>query len=333
MLVTDSYSKLIDWSDPDDPLRVLLVPQADEESIAGSYDQSGEADSTVVRGLQHKYEQTAAMVVTEACAAHCRYCFRRRLMSFDVVTREGVKDLAEPLAYIAEHDEIDNVLLTGGDPMVSSTRRLAGIFEGLSNLDHIRQVRISTKLLAFLPSRFDDPELEAVLRDAADRFQVVFQCHYDHPREIHDDGRRSIERLSNAGCLLTSQIAYMSRINDGPDVLGKLLYELHLLGVVPQYIFHPRPVRHATHFQMPIVDALTVIEAVKARFAGPIKRFRYIMTMADGKLELVGTTRVEGEVTLVARWHQLRRGVTRDPIVLLPIDEDAVWLDEAQLPA
>ncbi|WP_414587373.1 KamA family radical SAM protein [Scytonema sp. PCC 10023] len=328
MMVPLGYAELVDWQNPDDPLRQLLLPSESEKDKSGSLDTSGEEISTVVQGLQHKYDQTAVLIVTQACAGHCRYCFRRRLMSRDVLVKETIEDLKEAIAYIAEHPEIDNVLLSGGDPMISSTRRLANLFAAIASIPHIWQIRISTKLPAFLPSRFTtDPELLNVLHQYKSRFQIVIQSHFDHPREITPASIRALEALQQAGCLLTSQIALMKGINDSPNTLTELFKRLHRYGVIPQYLFHPRPVKHATSFQLPIVEGMQLIEAVRQRCSGPVKRFRYILTHEDGKLELVGIL-PGSPMQLVAKWQQVRRGLDKSGVMLVPIDEKTCWMEE-----
>ncbi len=327
LLIPPGYVKLIDWSDAGDPLRRLLMPSAVEASSAGRMDTSGEADAVVVQGIQHMYEQTAALILTQACAGHCRYCFRRRLMSKDVFQKETIEDLQSALDYLRRHDEIDNVLLSGGDPLICNTRRLERLFEALSDIEHIRAVRISTKLPAFLPSRFTaDARLMDLLRRSADRLAVMVQCHYDHPRELCAESEAALAAIRDARCMLVSQVAMMRGINDDADVMFDLVRRLHGHGVVPGYIFHPRPVKHATHFQLSIVEALDVIEAVRRRCSGPLKRFRYVMVQEDGKIELVGVVREGGRLRLVMRWHQVRRGLDRPPIELTPITPRTVWI-------
>ncbi|BAZ17987.1 lysine 2,3-aminomutase YodO family protein [Calothrix sp. NIES-4071] len=327
LMVPVGYSDLIDWQNPNDPLRLLLLPSENEIDDNGSYDTSGEEFSTIIQGLQHKYEQTAVLIVTQACAGHCRYCFRRRLMSRDIITKETIEDLQAGIEYIKQHPEIDNVLLSGGDPMICSTNRLANIFAALAAIPHITQIRISSKLPAFLPSRFTtDSQLLEVLSSYQARFQIIFQCHFDHPREITLFSEAAIHNLRASGCLLTSQIALMKGINNDVDTLTELFKRLHRLGVIPQYLFHPRPVIHTNHFQMPIVEGMTLVEAVRQRCNGSVKRFRYILTHEQGKLELVGT--IPGQPTqLVARWHQVRRGLDKSGVMLVEINEKTNWLE------
>jgi lysine 2,3-aminomutase len=327
MMVPVGYADLVDWENPDDPLRQLLLPSEWEVDDTGSFDTSGEEFSTIIQGLQHKYEQTAVLIVTQACAGHCRYCFRRRLMSRDVLVKETIEDLQDAIAYISMHPEIDNVLLSGGDPMICHTNRLKNIFKALAAIPHIWQIRISSKLPAFLPSRFTtDPNLLEVLQEYQSRFQIVIQCHYDHPRELTAASINALEALKKAGCLLTSQIALMKGVNNSVDTLTELFQRLHRYGVIPQYLFHPRPVKHATHFQFPIVEGIELVEAVRKGCNGSVKRFRYILTHSDGKLELVGV--IPGEsMQLVTKWQQVRKGVKKPELMLVNIDKDTCWID------
>ncbi|MEM7552951.1 MAG: KamA family radical SAM protein [Cyanobacteria bacterium P01_A01_bin.84] len=328
VMVPLGYAKLINWQNTEDPLRQLLLPSEWETDQNGSLDTSGEELSTVVQGLQHKYEQTAVLIVTQACAGHCRYCFRRRLMSRDVLVKETIEDLQAAINYIALHPEIDNVLLSGGDPMICSTKRLENILQAIAQISHVRQVRISSKLPAFLPSRFTtDSRLLSVLEKYQSRFQIIIQCHFDHPREITPASVSALKGLRETGCLLTSQIALMKGVNDNPNTLSELFKTLHYNGVIPQYLFHPRPVKHATHFQIPIVTGMEIVEAVRQGCNGSIKRFRYILTHADGKLELVGMLPGEA-MQLVAKWQQVRQGLNKSGLMVFDINSDMVWLGD-----
>lgn len=244
------------------------------------------------------------------------------------IKKETIEDLQEAISYIKQHPEIDNVLLSAGDPMVCSNRRLANLFAALSQIPHLWQIRISSKLPAFLPSRFTtDSELLEVLHQYKSRFQIVIQCHFYYPYKITPLAEKALFNLRQAGCLLTSQIAFMSGVNAEVDTMTELFKCLHRLGVIPQYLFHPRPVKHATHFQMPIVKVMEFVEAIRQRCNGSVKRFRYILTHKNGKLELVGL--LEGSpMQLVARWHQVRRGLDKSGLIVVGVDKDTVWLED-----
>ena len=139
----DYYLGLIDWDDPEDPIRQLIIPREEELSEWGTLDASNEESVTVARGVQHKYTDTVLLLCNEVCGAYCRYCFRKRLFMDD--NDEVTHDITEGLRYIADHPEVTNVLLTGGDPLLMSTRRLVEIFEALrgdsARADHPARVQ------------------------------------------------------------------------------------------------------------------------------------------------------------------------------------------------
>ena len=147
----DYYLSLIDWSDPNDPIRRLIIPREEELSDWGELDASDERAVTVTRGVQHKYTHTVLLLCNELCGSYCRYCFRKRLFMDE--NDEVINDVSEGLAYIAEHPAVTNVLLTGGDPLLMSTRRLVGIFEALRAIPHVKIIRIGSKMPAFDPWR------------------------------------------------------------------------------------------------------------------------------------------------------------------------------------
>ncbi len=139
----DYYLGLIDWSDPDDPIRRLIVPHEEELCDWGQLDASNEAANTVIPGVQHKYRDTALLLAVEACGGYCRYCFRKRLFMRD--NHEVTRDLDAGIDYVEEHPEITDVLLTGGDPLLLSTERLGIILTRLREIPHVRQIRIGTQ--------------------------------------------------------------------------------------------------------------------------------------------------------------------------------------------
>ena len=136
----DYYLGLIDWNDPDDPIRQLIIPREEELNEWGKLDSSNEDSVTVARGVQHKYADTVLLLCNDVCGAYCRYCFRKRLFMDD--NGEVTNDVSEGVRYIAEHPEVNNMLLTGGDPLLMSTRRLVEIFQELHEIPHVRVIRL-----------------------------------------------------------------------------------------------------------------------------------------------------------------------------------------------
>ena len=154
----DYYLSLIDWDDPDDPIRQIIIPHEKELDEWGRLDPSDEKAYTILPGLEHKYNSTALLLVSNVCEGICRYCFRKRV--FINPLSEYVRDLPAALQYIRQHHEITNVLLTGGDPLVLEPSKLEDIIRQLRDIEHVQIIRVGTKIPAFNPYRIvEEPAL------------------------------------------------------------------------------------------------------------------------------------------------------------------------------
>ncbi len=151
MLISQFYANLINWDDPEDPLKKMVVPSTEELNLSGSYDTSGEQSNTKLTGLQHKYSQTALILATNSCASYCRFCFRKRLIGLS--SNEVLKKFEEAVEYIKNHKEINNVLISGGDPLVLKTKWIDEFLSMLSEIKHLDFIRIGTKVPVYLPQR------------------------------------------------------------------------------------------------------------------------------------------------------------------------------------
>ncbi|MBE0476027.1 MAG: KamA family radical SAM protein, partial [Coriobacteriia bacterium] len=218
----DYYARLIDWSAEQDPIRTLIVPSEGELSPWGRLDASNEASNTKLPGLQHKYADTALMLVTDQCAGFCRYCFRKRL--FRTGNRETAHDVSGSIDYIRAHPEITDVLLTGGDPLTLPTHRLAPILHSVASIPHVTSVRIGSKILAFNPYRvLDDAELQRMFGEyAGARVRIHLMCHFDHPRELTEEAVAAVRLLHGLGVMLVNQCPVTAGVNDDPQVLAEL---------------------------------------------------------------------------------------------------------------
>ena len=201
----DYYLRLIDWQDAKDPIMRLIIPLEEELRDWGRLDASNEAAVTPVRGVQHKYTDTVLLLCNEVCGAYCRYCFRKRLFMDE--NDEVTKDISEGLSYIASHPEVTNVLLTGGDPLLMSTRRLVEIFEALREFDHVRIIRIGSKMPAFDPWRVqNDQKLLAAFRKySTPEKRIYLMAHFDHPRELTGPAIAGIDACIKNGVVCVNQ--------------------------------------------------------------------------------------------------------------------------------
>ncbi|MBU0678351.1 MAG: KamA family radical SAM protein [Verrucomicrobia bacterium] len=320
----DYYQQLIDWDDPDDPIRRLIMPDLRELEEWGDLDPSGEESYVKVKGLEHKYSPTALLLCSDVCAGYCRYCFRKRLFMRD--NDEIEKDVSLGVEYIAAHPEITNVLLTGGDPLILSTSRLRAIIAQLRAIPHVRIIRIGTKLPAFNPYRIvDDPELLQLIRDYTlpDK-KIYIMSHFDHPRELTDVAVAGLQALLDAGAIIQNQHPIITGINDNPETLVELWNRLSAAGVTPYYLFQCRPALGNAPYTMPIERALAIFEAARSRTSGLAKRVRYMMSHRTGKIEICGMT----ESLIFFKYHSAAKRENDGRMLIFERNPEAAWLDD-----
>jgi lysine 2,3-aminomutase len=324
MCISPYYLSLINWNDPDDPIRKMAVPSVEEFNLDGFYDTSGEAENTKMPGLQHKYSETALILATNRCATYCRHCFRKRLVGLS--TEEIVKRFQDAADYIAEHEEINNVLISGGDPLVLSNQVIKKFLEVLTTIDHLSFIRFGSRTPVTLPSRLKDPELLALFKRHSQidrRLYVVTQ--FNHPREITPQSISAVSKLINAGVLLSNQTVLLKGVNDDPETLKTLMNSLVSIGVTPYYVFQCRPVKRVkTHFQVPICKGVRIVEEAKAKCNGHSKRFKYAMSHKTGKIEILGI--MNGEIYF--KYHEAKDRKNLGKMFKRRVDEKAGWLDD-----
>lgn len=321
--VNDYYLNLIDWNDPHDPIRKLVIPNEDELGEYGRWDASDEDTNYVVPGCQHKYASTALLIVSEVCGAYCRYCFRKRLFRNDV--KEAVTDVEPGLQYIAEHPEISNVLLTGGDSLILGTPKLRTIFERLRAIDHVKIIRLGSKLPVFNPMRIYEDEvlLELIRTHSTPQKRIYVMAHINHPREITPEAIKGFEALHRAGAIVVNQTPVLRGINDDPRVLGELLDKLSWAGVTPYYFFVNRPVAGNKAFVLPLKEVYEIVEKAKGLTSGLGKRVRLSMSHTSGKIEILA---IEGGKAYL-KYHQSRDG-HYGRFMELDCPDDAAWFDD-----
>lgn len=322
--LNENYAHLIDWDNPHDPIRRLVIPCADELDAAGALDPCNEAGVTVAPGVQHKYPHTVLLLCSQVCAGQCRYCFRKRLFMDEV--HEPACDIAAGLAYIAARPQITNVLLTGGDPLLLSTRRLGEILEGLRRIEHVRIIRIGSKLPAFDPQRLlRNTELfELLARHSQPRQRIYLMAHFDHPRELTDDAVRVIDAFIRAGVICVNQCPLVRGINDNSETLAELFTELSFIGCPPYYVFQCRPTTGNATYAVPIVRGWQVFRAALRFGSGLASRARFVMSHATGKIEVLAVDARR----IYLRYHRARVAADRGRFMIYRRDDNACWLDD-----
>jgi KamA family protein len=326
--VNDYYLSLIDWDDPNDPIRYIVIPNIQELDEWGRLDPSNEKAYTVMPGLQHKYHSVAVFLVTNKCEGVCRYCFRKRL--FIESETEYLQDWGAAYQYVSEHPEITNVLLTGGDALMLTTLKLEDIFAKLREIAHVQIIRVGTRIPSYNPYRIigDPALLKAIKKYSTDEKKIYVMTHFVHPRELTDVAVEGINLLQTAGAKLANQTPLVRGLNDDPKVLAELLDKLSFIGAIPYYIFQCRPAIGNKAYTVPIEEGYEIVEQAKAHVSGLAKRVRYTMSHSSGKIEIVGKTKD----MVYFRYHRAFRDQDSGRFMAFRSNPEACWFDNYDEP-
>lgn len=258
------YLQLIEPGNPADPLLLqILATGRERETVPGYHDDPlEESHHTPVPGLLHKYHGRALLVVTGACAVHCRYCFRRH---FPYQEHLSGGRWRQALDWLAQRPDISEVILSGGDPLTLSNPRLRQLLEELARLPHLRRLRIHSRTPVVIPERLDDDLVELL---AAPRWRATLVLHANHPREISPALEERCRELTRAGVTLLNQSVLLAGINDQTETLAALSDALFEAGVLPYYLHQLDPVAGAAHFAVPDHQARSIHAALRDRLPG-----------------------------------------------------------------
>jgi L-lysine 2,3-aminomutase len=251
--------------DPSDPLLLQVLAQGLELNDTPGFvdDAVGDLDHVRPGGILHKYQGRALLVATGACAVHCRYCFRRH---FPYDEQNASRNAwREALASLAADDSIEEVILSGGDPLSLSDRRLAELATALDEIPHLRRLRIHTRLPVVLHERVDAALLEWL---GQGRLQRVMVLHANHAQELDARVQAACKALSECGVTLLNQSVLLRRINDDARTLAKLSERLFECGVMPYYLHLLDRVRGTAHFEVPEAEAARIMRELAACVSG-----------------------------------------------------------------
>lgn len=322
--VNDYYLRLIDWDDPHDPIRQIVIPRVEELGDWGTLDASNERAYTVAQGVQHKYRDTVLLLCNEVCGAYCRYCFRKRL--FMDGNDEVSNDVSQGVAYIAAHPEVTNVLLTGGDPLLMSTRRLVEILTALREIPHVRIIRIGSKMPAFDPSRvLNDSDLQAAFRRfSTPEKRIYLMCHFDHPRELTGLAVSGIDCLLRNQVICVNQCPLIRGINDAAAVLAELFATLSYIGCPQYYLFQGRPTQGNEPYETPLVRGWQLFSQALQHGSGLARRPRYVMSHSTGKVEVLAVDASH----IYLRYHSASDPANAGRFGIYARDDQAYWFDQ-----
>jgi lysine 2,3-aminomutase len=265
--ISPAMAALIDPAAPDDPIARQFVPQARELETRPEEraDPIGDAAHSPVEGIVHRYPDRVLLKAVHVCPVYCRFCFRREMVGPQGLGTLSAEALAGALAYIADHPEIWEVILTGGDPLVLSPRRLREIMDGLAAIPHVKIVRFHTRVPVVEPERIDTALIGALL---ASRKTVYVALHANHPRELTEGARAACARLVDAGIAMVSQTVLLRGVNDDAGTLAALMRAFVETRVKPYYLHHPDLAPGTSHFRLSIEEGQALVAALRGRVSG-----------------------------------------------------------------
>lgn len=265
LAVTPHYFNLIDRDNPDCPIRRQVIPHAGEGTISQSEmaDPCGEDSHMPVPGLVHRYPDRVLFLVTDRCASYCRYCTRSRVVS-GAGEQELHTDFDQAIAYLQEHAEIRDVLLSGGDPLIFSDDKLDELLTRLRAIPHLEFLRIGTRVPIFMPQRIT-LELCRILQ----KHQPLWiSIHTNHPRELTTEVRDALAMLANHGVPLGNQSVLLRGVNDSLPVMKSLVHKLLRCRVRPYYLYQCDLIQGSAHLRAPVRKGIEIIEGLRGHTTG-----------------------------------------------------------------
>lgn len=347
MLETHHREKLVKAHEEGDPANLIKVVgeiRADLNPHPAGQKQLNAPKEADLTGVQHKYSETVLVfpAAAQTCHAYCTYCFRWAQFIGDDELRFAQKEADSLFNYLDQHEEVSDILMTGGDPMIMKTKSLAQYLEPLTDPDylpHIKNIRIGTRSLSFWPQRFttdaDADELITLMRRVREegKRHVAIMAHLGHPRELSTDKfKDAVNRIQKeAYATIRSQSPIMRGINDDSDIWAEKWRKEVQMGIIPYYMFMARDTGAQKYFDVPLVRAQRLYSDALRNTSGLIRTARGpSMSCTPGKVEVTGVEEIMGHKAFVLRFLQCRdEGWIGRPF-FAKYDEKAVWFDDLE---
>lgn len=265
--VTPAIAGLIDPADPSDPIARQFIPDpAELDHLPEEHaDPIGDLSHSPVEGIVHRYPDRVLLKAVHVCPVYCRFCFRREMVGPEGLGTLPPEALDAAFAYIAGHPEIWEVILTGGDPLVLSGRRLGDLMARLAAIPHVRIVRFHTRVPVVEPERVDGALVAALKASGKTTYLAV---HANHPREFTAEAIGALARLADAGIALISQTVLLKGINDDVDTLAALMRRFVENRVQPYYLHHPDLAPGTSHFRVTVEQGQALVTALRGHVSG-----------------------------------------------------------------
>jgi lysine 2,3-aminomutase len=278
--VTPEIAALIDTENPDDPIARQFIPSAREleEAPGENADPIGDDAHSPVAGIVHRYPDRVLFKLVHVCAVYCRFCFRREMVGPGKATALSEAAYRDALDYIRKHTEIWEVILTGGDPLMLSPRRLSEIMTDLAAIDHVKIVRIHTRVPVAAPKRIDGEMIRAL---RANGVMTWIAVHANHPRELTDEARCACARLADAGIPLVSQTVLLRGVNDEAATLEALMRAFVENRIKPYYLHHGDLAPGTAHLRTSIAEGQELMRHLRGRVSG-LCQPEYVLDIPGG---------------------------------------------------
>jgi len=285
MAVTPYYASLIDWEDENDPIRMQCIPD-ERELISGRgemEDPLREESYSPMPSIVHRYPDRVLFLVTMKCSTYCRHCTRKRKVG-DRNAEITAQDIRNGIEYIRKHEEVRDVLISGGDPFTLSDQALDRILGAVRAIPHVEVIRIGTRTPVVLPQRITE-SLVSVLKKY---HPLWINTHFNHPREITPESEKALARLADAGIPLGNQTVLLKGVNDSPEILKELFHLLVKNRVRPSYLYHCDYSRGIQHFRTPVCRGIEILEKLIGYTSGfAIPLYVVDVTGGGGKIPLL----------------------------------------------
>ncbi|QYY37169.1 KamA family radical SAM protein [Ruficoccus sp. ZRK36] len=265
LAITPYFFNLIDRDDPDCPIRRQIIPREEEMETSAEelLDPVGEEGSMAVKGIVHRYPDRVLFLVTDRCASYCRYCTRSRLVS-NAQDYNFHPEFESGLKYIEDHPEVRDVLLSGGDPLLLSERKLDYLLGRLRAIPHVEFIRIGSRIPVFLPQRIT-PELCETLKKHG---PIWMSIHVNHPRECTEELRQATERLAYAGVPIGNQSVLLKGVNDNLETMKSLVHRLLMMRVRPYYLYQCDLITGSAHLRTDVRKGIELIQQLRGHTTG-----------------------------------------------------------------
>ena len=341
MLKEEDYQKLINSLDDKEKLQKVIyeIRMSLNPHPAGQKENVPEINGKKLEGSQHKYKETILFFPKQGqtCHAYCSFCFRWPQFTGISELKFASKEVEVLIEYIKANPTITDILFTGGDPLIMSSKLLRAYIEPIlkAKIPHLKNIRFGSKVLGFWPYRFvsdnDTEDLLNLFREIVESgYHLAFMAHFNHYKELEPEiVKKAVENIKKTGAVIRTQAPVLRHINASSDVWEKMWKEQVALGMIPYYMFVPRDTGAKHYFEIPLYEAWKIYKGAISKVSGLARTVRGpSMSAAPGKIGVVGVSEINGERVFVLNMLQAKQPELVDIPFFAKFDEKATWIDE-----